>query len=263
MNDMKVNKNNKKRKKQNKGFYLALAICVIAIGGAAWTTYSSVLDYQTPKTENSDVSSQKEQPADKTISGVPYEESSKKPTESGSEPANDESSKDEESSNQSKPSDDTKTSSEPASKDESSEVEVDKTIKPPIEDGKVIKNFSHENPLYSKTMGDWRVHNGIDIAASDGSTVTAITSGTVKKVYNDQLLGYTVEISHVNGITVYYSGLSPTTSVKEGDTVEPGTIIGAVYTVPSEILDEPHLHLGATKDGKWIDPQAVITQNEE
>ena len=39
--------------KKNAGFYIALALCITAIGGAAWTTYSSVLDYQTPKEESS------------------------------------------------------------------------------------------------------------------------------------------------------------------------------------------------------------------
>lgn len=33
-----------KKKKYSKGFYVALAFCLLAMGAAAWTTYSSVSD---------------------------------------------------------------------------------------------------------------------------------------------------------------------------------------------------------------------------
>ena len=42
----------------------------------------------------------------------------------------------------------------------------------------------------SKTMGDWRVHNGIDFAAKKGDAVKAISAGTVLSVENDSMWGW-------------------------------------------------------------------------
>lgn len=253
----KVKHENSKTKK-NVGFYIALALCITAIGGAAWTTYSSVLDYQTPKDETSvqaENSKSKDTQVDNTVSGVEYSKSESK-SENSEKPANTALESSTENSKEV-----SEESSEPEipevseTSEESQEPEV-KFVKPI--DGKVIKQYSPENPIYSKTMGDWRVHEGIDIAADDGEKVRAYTDGIVKSVYNDELLGYSVKIEHTDGITMTYSGLSPTVLVKEGDSVSCGNYIGAVFTVPSEIMDEVHLHLTAEKNGNIIDAQAVL-----
>lgn len=261
MKDQKVKHSSKAPTKKNAGFYIALALCIAAIGGAAWTTYSSVLDYQTPKEESSAVESseQSEKEVGKSVSGIEYsnvESSSEQPVESSNDVSSEEESSEEESSVD-------ESSVDESSVDESSDNPVsdasNETVRPL--EGKVIKGYSPENPIYSKSMGDWRVHDGIDIAADDGEKVRAFADGTVKSVYNDELWGYTVKIEHSNGITMSYSGLSPTTLVKEGDSVSAGDAIGAVFTVPSEIMDETHLHLTAERDGKTIDPQALLDQN--
>lgn len=251
----KVKHENSKTKK-NIGFYIALALCITAIGGAAWTTYSSVLDYQTPKDEGSsqtESSKQKDTQVDNTVSGVEYSKPESK-SENSEKPANTTlESSSENSEEVSEESSEVPEVSEIS--DESEEPEI-KFVKPI--DGKVIKQYSPENPIYSKTMGDWRVHEGIDIAADDGEKIRAYTDGIVKSVYNDELLGYSVKIEHTNGITMTYSGLSPTVLVNEGDSVSCGDYIGAVFTIPSEIMDEVHLHLTAEKDGNIIDAQAVL-----
>ncbi len=239
------------KKKKNAGFYIALAICISAIGGAAWTTYSSVLDYQTPKEESSSSSSERE--AGKSVSGIEYSKEESRKAEVSEKEAN---ALPESSSSES--------SKEEYSEDsEENSVHVDNSredkIVKPLE-GKVVKSFSAENPIYSKTMGDWRVHEGIDIAADDGEKVRSYADGVVKEIYNDELFGYTIKIEHTTGIVMLYSGLSPTTLVKVGDSVSAGDYIGAVFTVPSEIMDDTHLHLVAIKDGNIVDAQAVIEQ---
>lgn len=238
--------------KKNAGFYIALALCITAIGGAAWTTYSSVLDYQTPKEENSaqtESSKANDTPVDKVVSGLEYSK-----TESKAEISEKTANTTLESSTE---------SPEPESSEDSEVSEISQISKPdfvkPI-DGKLIKKYSPENPLYSKTMGDWRVHEGIDLSADDGEKVRAYSDGVVKSVYNDELLGYSIKIEHTNGITMTYSGLSPTVLVKEGDSVSCGEYIGAVFTIPSEIMDEVHLHLIAEKDGNLIDPQSILDE---
>ncbi len=260
MKEQKVKHSNPNgKKKKNAGFYIALAICIVAIGGAAWTTYSSVLDYQTPKEESSDSSSARsEQEAGRTVSGIEYSkaesssEASEKTANTLPESSGEESSEKTDVSEVSEVSVVTEESSAESSREQS------ETVKPL--DGKVIKGFSAENPVYSKTMGDWRVHEGIDIAAEDGERVRSYADGIVKEIYNDELFGYTIKIEHTTGIDMLYCGLSPTTIVKVGDSVSAGDYIGAVFTIPSEIMDETHLHLVAVKDGATVDPQAVLNQ---
>lgn len=264
MKEQKVNHgNNNKKNKKNAGFYIALALCIVAIGGAAWTTYSSVLDYQTPKEEsslNTEASNKNEKEAGKTVSGIEYSTQESKNTEISEKNTNALPERsDEENSQEESPFESTEPESNYEASEDSSEV-TDKIVKPI--DGNVIKGFSAENPVYSKTMGDWRVHEGIDIAADDGEKVRAYADGIVKEIYNDELFGYTVKIEHTTGITMTYSGLSPTVLVKEGESISAGDYIGAVFTVPSEIMDETHLHLTAEKDGKIIDAQAILEQEE-
>lgn len=125
--------------------------------------------------------------------------------------------------------------------------------------GAVLTVFSPDKLIYSKTLNDWRTHNGIDISAAVGSAVRAIADGTVKSVYVDDLMGTTVVISHNGGYQSVYSNLMAKTSVKVGDKVEVGAQIGGVgTTAASECIDPPHLHLEVYKDGVAIDPESVL-----
>ena len=45
--------------------------------------------------------------------------------------------------------------------------------------GEVIADYSLEVLAYDETMGDWRTHSGLDIAASLGTEVLAVAAGTV------------------------------------------------------------------------------------
>ncbi len=127
----------------------------------------------------------------------------------------------------------------------------------------IIKEFSDGKPVYSKTLGDWRVHDGVDLKADKGSIVKSITSGTVKDVYSDPSYGVTIIIDHDLGFSAYYSGLGETTLVKKGDKVNAGDDIGSINDIPIEISDGPHLHLMINQDGKFIDPILVIEKDIE
>lgn len=63
-----------KKKKYSKGFYVALAFCLLAMGAAAWTTYSSVSDYMKPAPiveKTTTASTSKDKQAGVNVSGVP------------------------------------------------------------------------------------------------------------------------------------------------------------------------------------------------
>ena len=67
-------------------------------------------------------------------------------------------------------------------------------------DGETDKGFSDGEMVQSATMGDWRVHNGVDFRGAVGDPVKAINNGVVKAVYDDVLWGTVVEIDHGDGL---------------------------------------------------------------
>lgn len=121
--------------------------------------------------------------------------------------------------------------------------------------GEVTKNFSIDALVYNKTMNDWRVHNGIDIAADVGTNVSSIQAGTVSDIYEDPFMGTTVVVDHGSSVKSVYSNLLATPTVSIGDSVEAGQVLGAVgLTALAEISESPHLHLEIIKDDSDINP---------
>lgn len=124
----------------------------------------------------------------------------------------------------------------------------------------IIKDFSNGEMVESKTMGDWRVHNGVDFAGSAGNDVVAVSKGSVTKVYDDSFWGTVVEIDHGNGMTVKYCGLKSGSCLPEGSTVEKYDKIGSLGHIPVEISDEDHLHLEILIDGENVDPLKALNK---
>lgn len=125
--------------------------------------------------------------------------------------------------------------------------------------GEIERGYTVEALAYDVTMSDWRTHDGVDIAATLGEVVVAAADGTVESVYNDDLYGTTVVISHSGGVKTIYSNLADTPTVAAGDTVKGGDVIGSVgKTAVCEIGQGTHLHFAATVDGKTADPMSLL-----
>ena len=120
----------------------------------------------------------------------------------------------------------------------------------------VQKPFSSEGPLFCETMGDWRLHLGVDFAGEEGQAVKAVTSGEVVKVEEDPLWGGVIVIDH--GLEVYTRYCGVKSIVRVGDMVEAGQHIGDLQAIPCECAQKPHLHLEMFVDGDTIDPVAAI-----
>ena len=233
--------NNEQPKKESKfkahlGFYLTLFICLSAVTFAVWTTYTSITDYMNPNKSNENLTTS-EQSVEKNVSDAPYSN----PSESNSQVNNN---------------------------NNSSAVQNDNSI-PNTDDtqktnavmsllNNISKKYSADNPVYSATFKDWRVHNGIDIAVEVGSSIPCVADGTVKEVFNDELMGYSVKIEDKDGCTYIYNGLNKDITVKAGEAIKKGDIIGKSETVPSESADKPHIHISVIKNGKYVDPSNVL-----
>ncbi len=124
----------------------------------------------------------------------------------------------------------------------------------------IIKDYSNGEMVQSKTMGDWRVHNGVDFGGSAGNDVAAIADGKITKVYDDSFWGTVVEIDHGNGMTARYCGMKTGTCLPEGTQVKKLDKIGVLGHIPVEISDEDHLHLEVIIDGKTVDPLKALNK---
>ena len=132
--------------------------------------------------------------------------------------------------------------------------------------GEVVKEHSLEIPVYSTTLGEWRVHTGIDISAELGDAVYASEAGTVTNVYSDAMHGYTVEITHEDGIKTRYSNLDAKDAglVAVGAAVESGERIGTVGDSSiSELAEEPHLHFEMLVNDVKVNPLDYISDESK
>ena len=199
----------------SKGYYIALVLCAVAIGVAGFLYYRNAAEPQLQK-----------DPASSPVSGSDVEAVATQPD---GDPAQ---------------------ATDPVVADPK---KPEKRVSPVT--GTTVASFSMEALSYNETTRDWRVHNGMDIAAQEGTPVCAAADGTVYTVYEDESLGMTVVISHGSGYSTRYSSLSQEVSVKAGDPVTAGQTIGKVgNTALMENAIGDHLHFGVSCNGKAVDP---------
>ena len=133
-------------------------------------------------------------------------------------------------------------------------VNVDPTYAWPLQ-GEVARFHDPETLRYDETLGDWRTHQGIDILAPLGETVTAAHAGRVESVLHHDLLGTVVVVSHEDGFTTVYANLEENPAVNPGDWVEAGSVIGTVgSSALGEVSEKSHLHFAVRLNGVDRDP---------
>ena len=127
--------------------------------------------------------------------------------------------------------------------------------------GEVLRGMSVEALAYDPTMGDWRTHAGMDIAAEEGFSVLCVSDGVVTQVLEDDLMGVTVVVEHPEGLVSTYSNLAADPVVEAGQQVDTGTVLGTVgATAIAESAMPTHLHLEMTNNGAAVDPAIYLPQ---
>ena len=118
--------------------------------------------------------------------------------------------------------------------------------------------------VYSNTLGDWRVHLGIDITTTEGASVYSAADGTVARVWKDEMMGYSIAIKHSGDCYTFYQNLSETLpdGLVEGGTVRAGQLIGTIGdSAMVEIAEEPHLHFEMTVADLLVDPLEYFSED--
>jgi murein DD-endopeptidase MepM/ murein hydrolase activator NlpD len=121
--------------------------------------------------------------------------------------------------------------------------------------GTVTKEYAPDTLTWNETLGQWRTHPGIDIAAASGAAVMASEAGVVLDAYEDDVYGYVIELGHAKGYVTRYCSLATLELVKIGDNVVKGQVISSVGTTARmEAADGAHLHFEMEYDGERIMP---------
>ena len=124
----------------------------------------------------------------------------------------------------------------------------------PLE-GEVTAVFSNTRLTWSETMSDWRTHEGLDLSAEEGDAVGAAQAGTVSAVYNDDYLGTVVVVSHSGDLATLYGCLMEEPPVTVGEELSAGDTLGYVgSTALLEAAEGPHLHFQVFDHGEELDP---------
>jgi murein DD-endopeptidase MepM/ murein hydrolase activator NlpD len=276
-----------------KGFYMVLALCLCAIGLSGWYLWQTIHmgeesltaevsgqatvtvpedgDQESqppaePEAQEADDQAQTLAPEDEVPSTVEtMEDSSAEAAQQTAQTAENDDSGTETGEQSQQPADSVTAPQEDKTAVESSVETVDNLetgMEKPVSGG-VLSAFSMEELVYNEAMGDWRSHNGVDLAANVGDEVHAVWAGQVTSVQPDALLGATVSVDCGNGYTVYYSNLAETLTVSAGDQLTAGQVLGTVgNTAAGEGQGENgFLHLAVTKDGEYVDPMDFLQED--
>lgn len=245
------------------GFYVALSICLVAVGLAVWSAYTGISDYLDASDDGyyASLSDETAAAVAQDMTGV-TEPDTEPETEEPTEPPTEEAT-----TVRSFTLYETSTlprSEEAAVLDEldslSAVLRVSHSLIYPVKSQSVLKQYS-EDAVYSKTMRDYRAHTGCDFVAEAGEPVYAMCGGTVSDISVSELYGVIVTVDS-GDFAVYYCGLSPDLSVDKGDEVISGDTIGTVSEIPCESADESHIHIEIRSGGKLIDPLTVISNDK-
>ena len=104
-----------------------------------------------------------------------------------------------------------------------------------------------ENPV----TGNITLHQGMDLAAPEGTEVFAAADGIVTVIAEDPIYGKYVIISHEDKWSSLYGHLQRVETVLRSN-VKSGTLIGRVGSTGQST--GPHLHFELRQDGRALDP---------
>lgn len=104
--------------------------------------------------------------------------------------------------------------------------------------------------------GNYTMHNGVDLAAYEGTAIYATKSGYVTTATYNYAYGNYVTINHMDGFSSLYGHMIYST-VNEGQFVSQGEVIG--YVGSTGYSTGPHLHFTIYYNGDTVNPMNYIS----
>lgn len=104
-------------------------------------------------------------------------------------------------------------------------------------------------------LGYYRMHNGVDLAAPEGTPIYASKSGKVTVAKYSGSAGYYVALSHGDGWTSVYMHMTRFV-VSVGQYVSQGQVLG--YVGSTGYSTGNHLHFGIAYQGTYVNPMNYI-----
>lgn len=130
----------------------------------------------------------------------------------------------------------------------------------PLDDATVLMGYSGSALQFNATLNQWEAHKAIDFSSTSGANVMAVYDGVVESVKSSYLMGTTITIRHNDKLATVYASLDTEPTVKEGDQVKKGQIIGKVASAnQAEAKQGAHLHFEVLENGAKIDPSQYLT----
>ena len=102
-------------------------------------------------------------------------------------------------------------------------------------------------------------NSGVDFVSEKTFDVVAILDGSVTDVKDDETLGKVIEIKHDNGYVSLYQSLSET-SVKKGDVLTQGQVLGKSGTNELDKDMGNHLHFELYVNGQVVNPTLYLNK---
>ncbi len=127
----------------------------------------------------------------------------------------------------------------------------------PVAQVDVINDYTF---YHNQTLDCYHFHTGLDMAGEVGTEVMACLDGTVESItVGDLLDGTVITLSHADGVKTSYYFIDAVETLKVGDTVSRGDVIGTIaQPTGSEYKDGAHLHFEVYKDGAIADPNEYL-----
>lgn len=130
----------------------------------------------------------------------------------------------------------------------------------PVLNATIIKNYSDKDLQFSESLNKWCAHKCVDFQVASGSNVYAIADGTIDKIYTNSLDGTVIKIKHDNNLFSEYASVDSTLTIKKGDVVAKGQIIGkASNSAVCEYGDgTAHVHFTMYDGDNKVDPAGFL-----
>lgn len=122
----------------------------------------------------------------------------------------------------------------------------------PVKDARITSRFGYRIHPITEKRG---FHTGLDMAAAEGTPVSAVYYGKITKTGEDDSWGKYVLVEHSEGFETFYCHLSEI-YVQDGAVIRQGETLGLVGS--TGMSTGPHLHFEVKINDIRVDPELLL-----